>query len=108
MYGYYAQGVSPKTAILPQGWEDRLVRVQTPNTDLKVGLCLEPCDLAASKLAAGRPKDHSFVDALLRHQMVDAQRLLERIAILPVNAETKRRLCAWVHAHTKEQLPGER
>jgi hypothetical protein len=23
MYGYYAQGVSPKTAILPRGWEDR-------------------------------------------------------------------------------------
>jgi hypothetical protein len=48
------------------------------------------------------------VDALLRHEMVDAQKLIERIAMLPVSADTKRRLCAWVDGHTKEKLPQER
>lgn len=27
-HGYYAQGVGQNTAILPKGWEDRLVRVK--------------------------------------------------------------------------------
>ena len=51
-FGYYAQGVGPETAILPAGWEQRLVKIQNANTDLKIGLCLDPHDLAASKLAA--------------------------------------------------------
>jgi hypothetical protein len=65
-FGYYAQGVGPETAILPSGWQTRLVRIQNPNTDLKVGLCLEPHDLAASKLAAGREKDWPFVAEMIR------------------------------------------
>ncbi|GAB1694633.1 hypothetical protein [Krasilnikovia sp. M28-CT-15] len=28
-FGYYAQGVSVSTAVLPAGWRDRLVRVET-------------------------------------------------------------------------------
>lgn len=38
-FGYYAQGVGPETAILPTGWQGRLVRLQNANTDLKVGWC---------------------------------------------------------------------
>src|SRR5438552_1041617 len=29
-FGYYAQGVDSTTACLPQGWKDRLQRVQSP------------------------------------------------------------------------------
>jgi hypothetical protein len=29
MYGYYAQGVSVTTAVLPRGWRDRVVVVET-------------------------------------------------------------------------------
>ena len=36
-FGYYAQGVGPETAILPQGWEQRVVKIQNANTDLKIG-----------------------------------------------------------------------
>ena len=35
-----------------------------------IGWCLEPHDLAFSKLAARREKDIAFVRALLRHQMI--------------------------------------
>ena len=51
-FGYYAQGVGPETAVVPTGWQSRVLRIQNANTDQKVGLCLEPLDLAAAKLAA--------------------------------------------------------
>ena len=97
-FGYYAQGVGPQTAVLPEGWQDRLVKVQGPGTDLKIGWCLEPHDLAASKLAAGRDKDWAFVDALLRHRIVDPDMLRTRLAALPVPALLRERLARWVSA----------
>ncbi len=100
-FGYYAQGVGPETAILPEGWQSRLVRIQNTNTDLKVGLCLDPHDLAASKLAAGREKDWVFVATMLQHKIVDAQTLLARLSHLPVSTERQVRLCDWVN---KQQL----
>jgi hypothetical protein len=36
-FGYYAQGVGPETAVLPAGWQNRLVRVQSPATRGAVG-----------------------------------------------------------------------
>jgi len=82
-YGYYADGVSPDTATLPSGWEARLVRVANENTGGATGWCLEPHDLAFSKLVAGREKDLAFVSALLRFRMVRPvrlQRLLTSVA----------------------------
>lgn len=78
-FGYYAQGVDETTSVLPIGWQDRLIRIQNRNTDLKVGLCLEPHDLAAAKLYAGRDKDRNFVSALIAHAMVEPTILRERI-----------------------------
>ena len=97
-FGYYAQGVGPETAILPAGWEGRLVKIQNENTDLKIGYCLEPHDLAASKLAVGRDKDWPFVEAILRHQIVNEKIVEERIALLPIAAEHQQRLRDWVRA----------
>ena len=74
-FGYRADGVSPTTATLPKGWEERLVRLSNENTGGAVGWCLEPHDLAFSKLAARREKDLAFVATLLRHKMVQAARL---------------------------------
>lgn len=97
-FGYYAQGVGPETAILPLGWQDRLVRIQNPNTDLKIGLCLEPHDLAASKLAAGRDKDWVFVAEMLASRVVERPTLLQRIAQLPLPSDRINRLAAWAAA----------
>ena len=33
-FGYYAQGVSPQTAHLPCGWKERLIRLQTAETNV--------------------------------------------------------------------------
>ena len=74
-FGYFADGVSPNTATLPKGWEARLIRLLNENTGGAIGWCLEPHDLAFSKLAARREKDLAFVSALLRFKMARASRL---------------------------------
>lgn len=58
-FGYYAHGVAEDTAVLPEGWKDRLVPIHNENTRGATGWCLEPHDLAVSKLVAGREKDLS-------------------------------------------------
>lgn len=74
-FGYRVDGVSPTTATLPKGWEERLVQLANENTGGAVGWCLEPHDLAFSKLAARREKDLAFVSALLRHDLAKLSRL---------------------------------
>ena len=78
-FGYYAHGVGPETAILPAGWEKRLVRVASENTGTGIGLCLEVHDLLVSKLAAGREKDLAFIAVALRHQLANADEVEARL-----------------------------
>lgn len=79
LHRIYAHGVGPTTAVLPTGWENRLVRLSGPGTNGAVGLCLEVNDLAVSKLVAGRPKDLEFVQALLRHRLLQVQAVVRRL-----------------------------
>jgi uncharacterized nucleotidyltransferase DUF6036 len=79
-FGYFADGVSPATAVLPEGWESRLIPVCNENTGGATGWCLEPHDLAFSKLAARRAKDLKFVATLIRHKFVRPSRLIQLIA----------------------------
>ncbi len=81
-FGIYAHGVGPETATLPPGWQDRLVRLATPGTRGAVGLCLEPHDIAVSKLVAGRDKDRAYVAALLAGGLVERAVLLERLSLI--------------------------
>jgi hypothetical protein len=67
------------TAVLPQGWRERLVRFESAATSGVVAWCLEPHDLWISKAAAGRPKDFEFCRALLRSGLVDRGVLGERL-----------------------------
>lgn len=99
MYGYYAQGVSVSTAILPSGWRERLVILETSNTQPARGLCLEPHDCVVSKLVAARWKDRDFASALLRERLVDADVLIERIGLTTVPQEQEARLVRWVDDH---------
>jgi len=82
-FGYYADGVDFTTAITPDGWQGRLVAFETPGSEEGWGMCLEPHNLAAAKLAAGREKDHEFVTALLDAGLIDIDILAERVAGLP-------------------------
>lgn len=85
-FGYYAQGVWQDTATLPDGWRGRLVRVQNENTRQVAALCLEPHDLAVSKLVAGREKDSEYVLSMIRQGIIDPGRIPALLDALPVEA----------------------
>jgi hypothetical protein len=95
-FGFYAQGVGPGTAVLPQGWQERLVRYQEPRSGV-VAWCLELHDLWVSKAVAGRPKDRELCDALVAEGLVARDVLAERIdGVADLDAATRGRLAAWV------------
>ncbi|HTW36970.1 MAG TPA: DUF6036 family nucleotidyltransferase [Steroidobacteraceae bacterium] len=75
-FGYYADPVDRTTATLPNGWEDRLVRLSPGDTDGVQGLCLDPHDLAISKYVAGRGKDLTFTHELAARGLVSRATLL--------------------------------
>lgn len=94
--GYYAQGVSITTAKLPEGYRERMVRWENHSSQPGRAWCLEPHDLAASKLAAWREKDREFVGALIDFGLIKCAVLRERIETLPVLPTLRRRLLKWI------------
>lgn len=95
-FGYFAQGVGPETAVLPDGWEDRLIRIESPATRGAVGLCLEVHDLVISKYAAEREKDIRFVRAAIAHGLVDRDVLLDRLESTPVPDQRRQRIRSFI------------
>lgn len=87
-FGYFAHGVAPETAILPEGWEERLVTVDNQNTMGAVGLCLETHDIATSKLVAGRENDLAYVGQLLRHGLIAMATMEQRLRATALADET--------------------
>ena len=81
-FGYYAQGVGPDTAVLPEGWQYRLNQVRDPVT-LADGFCIDPLDLAASKTVAWREKDRDFLAAMLQQGLINTSDLQTRAAQIP-------------------------
>jgi hypothetical protein len=81
-FGIYAQGVGPTTAVLPDGWRDRLIRYEEPRSGM-IAWCLELHDLWIAKAIAGRPKDREFCDALLVAGLVDSVTLDSRLSGVP-------------------------
>lgn len=91
-FGYYAQGVSESTAVLPEGWRDRLVRFETPATNGVVAWCLEVHDLWISKAIANREKDIEFCKALVDAGIVDKATLHARLETVTGVADELRRV----------------
>lgn len=99
-HGYYAQGVDSTTACLPQGWKERLQRIQSRATDGRVGYCLDVIDLFMAKTAANREKDREFNIALMRYGYVLPQAAIDMVEFMPVDDARKRsmraRIRRWV------------
>jgi hypothetical protein len=68
--------------VLPEGWQYRLNQVRDPIT-LADGYCLDPTDMAASKLVAWREKDKEFLGAMLESQLIDRGALEQRALQIP-------------------------
>lgn len=102
-FGYYADGVSLETAVLPDGWQDRLVRIENQNTNGVIGLCLEVHDLLVAKYVAGREKDLEFCAAVIGAGLVDAATLRRRVSETRLDegqeARIRRRIEADLESH---------
>ncbi|HEX8080805.1 MAG TPA: DUF6036 family nucleotidyltransferase [Jatrophihabitans sp.] len=84
--GYYVDGVSVSTALLPLHWQQRAIRLESYSVvgqQTVVGVCPEAGDLCVSKLCALREKDLDFVSALLRAGIVDRETLRDRLDTVP-------------------------
>jgi hypothetical protein len=73
-HGFYVEAISKETVVLPDGWDNRLVRFessQLQQTYGVVGFCLDPHDLCVAKALAGREHDRIFVSELIKAGLVD-------------------------------------
>ncbi len=93
-HGYYAQGVGPETALLPAQWASRVHRIQNPNTNDRIGYCLDVLDIFLSKAAAGRRKDQVFCTALLSYGYLRIDDVLTLVDTMPLDADAARELRA--------------
>src|ERR1700722_6292452 len=92
MEGYYAEGVEDGLCRFPEGWRERFTPVESPATNGVTGLCVEPHDLCASKLLAGRDKDLKYVGSLLRSGHVKVEVLIERLQTTDATADEFERI----------------
>ena len=91
-FGYYADPVDEKSAVLPRGWKGRLVNLPKGDTEGVVGLCLDPHDLAISKYVARREKDRIFTKELAKRDLVSRTRLLALVDGTPVEESVRKRI----------------
>jgi hypothetical protein len=105
LHGFSIDGVDLETSILPEGWRDRLVRIQNANTaapsgvPMFTGWCLDKEDLCVAKLCAFREKDRSFVASLLTAELVDAETIIERLATIAArHRESADRAVGWLRS----------
>lgn len=98
LHGFSIDGVDMETSALPEGWRDRLVKVQNANTAAPTGepqftgWCLDKEDLCVAKLCAFREKDQNFVAALVNAGLVDAAVIASRLPRVPQRFNVERAL----------------
>jgi hypothetical protein len=100
-FGYYAHGIDDTTAILPEGWRERLIAVAGENTGQSIGWCLEVHDLAIAKYIAGRPKDLDYTRTLAIHGMTSREVLLDRLEVTRLVDEVRQLTVARISADFK-------
>jgi hypothetical protein len=104
-HGFSIDGVDLDTAVLPNGWRDRLIKVQNANTAALsgdpqyTGWCLDKEDLCVAKLCALREKDRNFVTALLDAGLVEVEVIARRLPEVPTKHHpSAQRALAWLAA----------
>jgi len=105
LHGFSIDGVDLRTSALPDGWRERLVKVQSANTAAPAGepqftgWCLDKEDLCVAKLCALREKDTNFVAALLTADLVSANVITARLATVPERHRlAAERAAAWLES----------
>lgn len=101
-HGYYAQGVSERTATYaPTEWKGRAVPVRV---EQHTGWCMEAHDLVISKLGAGRDKDLEFAGGVAALGLVERETLEARLQEVSCTDDHRR----LIEARIAALFPGER
>ena len=100
-FGYYGDGVSPRTAIMPLDWRSRAVEYVTPD-GLATAICPSAEDIAIAKLCAWREKDQKWLREAFRSGVVNADQVAALLhTTLPAEApaldELARRVAVATH-----------
>ena len=98
-FGYYADPVDERTAVLPRKWKQSLVNLPPGDTDGARGLCLDPHDMAISKYIAGRDKDLRLLEGLVRLGLLEKGTLLQRLSETPADAARRAAAQARIERH---------
>lgn len=98
-FGYYADGVGPETAVMPNDWRTREKLYYIGEVTV---ICPEVHDLAVSKCVAGRDKDADFIRALFRHAMIELPVMMERIALLESTKHPVQHITQWTQRRAQE------
>lgn len=103
-YGFYIDGVSPNTAPLPKGWQDRAVFREVAHGDIVI-TAVAPCieDLIVSKLRRLDPKDERYVEACIASRGLDLELVKEGIASAPYNEHERQRALSYVDTLTSKK-----
>ena len=95
--GYFADTLRPLVAeTFPRGWEERLIALP----GCEAAQCLDPHDLAAVKLQAGRPKDLALCAGLLSSHRLEVGLIEERLRATRMS----KRMMVLTHRRLKEAI----
>ena len=97
-FGYYADGVSPDTAVMPADWMDRASLHYLGGTTV---VCPDMHDLAVSKCVARREKDARFIVVMLQEGMIYSDTLEQRIRRLEATQPIDT-IVAWARRRAQE------
>lgn len=89
MFGYYAHGLFGVSRDLPEDWTWRTTLFATRAMGGAIVRCMEVHDVAAWVPARGREDDVAFVGAMLRHGLVTAALVKQRIGMTRVSMGEK-------------------
>lgn len=94
------------TAVLPDGWRERVVAFAARSAEPAAAVCLDPYDLVISKLVAMREKDVGFATALLQAGLLDVGTLRARADLLTAaDPLTSRRVKEWIESTGRRLAP---
>jgi hypothetical protein len=88
-HGYYADAASPMLPTLPEGWEERLLRVDFPS-GVRAWF-LDPNDAAVSKYVRGEPRDREWIRAGLESGVLSMPTLEYRLRETVMEPEERER-----------------
>lgn len=102
-HGVYLDPVSPQLPTLPEGWQQRLIRLERGGV---AAAFLDPNDAAVSKLARGEPRDLRWVRAGIRAGIVSVPAVRLRMKSTAfLDAEEKQRAQTGLDGLAKAKSP---